>query len=65
MVNITSFNDVLINLMGISHVWGSNTEYTDAYLLLSTDDIIENEHISISKEAFLPRLSLSLHKTAK
>ena len=22
MVNITSFNDVLINLMGISHVWG-------------------------------------------
>ena len=42
-----------------------NTEYKDAYLLLSTADIIENEHISISKQAFLPRMSLSLHKNAQ
>ena len=44
---------------------GSNTECKDAYLLLSTADIIENEHISISKQAFLPQMSLSLHKTAQ
>ena len=43
----------------------SNTECKDAYLLLSTADIIENEHISISKQAFLPRMSLPLHKTAQ
>ena len=35
------------------------------YLLLSTADIIENEHISILKQAFLPLMSLSLQNTMK
>ena len=60
LVYITSFNDVLINLMCICQF----CEYKDAYFLLSTADIIENEHISILKQAFFP-MSLSLHKTAQ
>ena len=44
---------------------GSNTEYKDAYLLLSTADTIKNEYISISKQAFLPWMPLSLHKTTQ
>ena len=56
LANSTSFNDVLINFIVFVTFGGSNTECKDAYLLLSTADIIENEHISISKQEFLPRM---------
>ena len=62
LVNITSFDNVLINMMRFVTFGGRNIEYNDAYLLLSTANkpIIQNEHISISKQAFFPWMSPSL-----